>query len=503
MKNPEDTDYCIAVLGAGVMGQGIAQVAVMGGIRTLVYDADAHAAAAARERVEARLARLAEKGAIDADAPARMMARLEVIASVGQAAPADAVIEAIAEDRAAKQALFREIEAAVGDDCVIASNTSSIPIAAIARVCARKARVAGMHFFNPVPLMALVEVVRAPETADDVIETLHALAARMERTPVTVRDAPGFLVNLGGRAYATEALRIAQEGVATPAQVDAVMREACGFRMGPFELMDLTGMDVNYPATRTIHEGYMHDPRLATAPEHAALYEAGRLGRKTGAGWYAYDAAGKMVAPPSPDFTGEAAPARSVLLAEPDERLGAFCGAIGLEMARGDTPGGPVLAAPLGEDCTHLALRTGADPRRLVGVDLSCDTSKRVTLMTAPGADPAVLEAVAAAVAASGRAVTAIADSPGFVAQRIRAMVANLGCFMAEIGLAAPADIDRAMKLGLNYPLGPLEMAEDLGLDETLTVLERLQAITGDDRYRPTLWLKRRARLGLDIRTPA
>ena len=502
MKAPGAADYVAGIVGAGAMGQGIAQVSAAGGIRTLLLDAKPGAAAAARIAIAGRLDRLAGKGRLDAAHAEAAKARLQAVDSVANLAPCDVVVEAIFEDLEAKRALFQEIEAAVGPECLIASNTSSIPIAAIARACVRRERIAGLHFFNPVPVMQLVEVIKGPETADAVAEALATLGRRLGRIPVTVKDAPGFLVNLGGRAYTTEALRIAHEGVAAPAQIDAIMRDCRHFRMGPFELMDLTGIDVNFPVSQIVYDGYMHDARLKTAPNHKALFDAGRFGRKTGVGWYHYDAQGQAVDPPSPEHDSAAAPARRVALAGPDDRLRAFCARLSLSVAEDDGTA-PILAAPLGEDATHAALRTGADFRRLVALDLACDTAKRVTVMTAPGADPGARDAVAAAIAASGRKVTAIKDSPGFVGQRICAMVANLGCYMAEIALATPQDIDLAMKLGLNYPLGPLELAEDLGVQATQRILERLQAITGEDRYRPTLWLSRRAALGLPIHTPS
>ena len=502
MKRPENEDYCVAVVGAGVMGQGIAQVCAMGSIRTLIFDAGQGAAATAREQVIARLNRQAEKGTISAAQAEAMAACLEPVATIEAIAPADAVVEAVFEDLDLKQSLFREIESYVRDNCIIASNTSSIPIASMAGVCMHKGRVAGMHFFNPVPLMKLVEIIRAPETDGQVISILSALGERMGRTPVIVKDAPGFLVNLGGRAYTTESLRIAHDAIASPAGIDAIMCDCCRFPMGPFELMDLTGIDVNYPVTKYIYSGYMNDPRLATSPLHKALFDAGRFGRKTKAGHYRYDDNGKMVDPPSPDFAADAPAAKVVALVEPDERLQRFCAEIGVEITAQGGGEVPVLAAPIGEDCTHLALRTKCDPRRLVALDLACDTTTRVTLMSAPGADGKALHQVAASIIRSGRKVTAIKDSPGFVAQRIRAMVANLGCYMAEIELASPDDIDLAMKLGLNYPQGPFEMAADVGVPQCLRVLEQLQSITAEERYRPTLWLKRRALLGLDIRTP-
>lgn len=499
MRAPDSGDYTVGVVGAGAMGQGVAQVAIQGGLRTLLVDATPGAAAAGKEKIAGRLDRLVEKGRLGEEDAAAALDRLEAVDAIAALAPCDAVIEAVFEDLEVKRSVFRDVEAAVRPDCVIASNTSSIPIASIARACEKRDRVAGLHFFNPVPLMKLVEVIRAVETSDETVEALTALGRRMTRTPVTVKDSPGFLVNMGGGAFSTEALRILHEGVATPAQIDAVMRDCRHFRMGPFELMDLTGIDVNYPVRGIIYEGYVHDPRLRTAPPHQAKFEAGQFGRKTRQGWYAYED-GKPVAP-SPDHRTEAEPPAHVALAEPDAALEAFCGGLGLTVGA-DDGACPILAAPIGDDAAHTALATHADFRRLVCVDLSGDVSGRVVIMTAPGADPAARDAVAAAILAAGRKVTAIKDSPGFIAQRIAAMICNLGCYMAEIGLATPADIDLAMKLGLNYPLGPMELGDDLGHSSCLRILERLQAITGEDRYRPTLWLRRRAALGLPLDTP-
>lgn len=502
MKSVDAADYTIAVIGAGAMGQGIAQVAAQGGIKTLLYDAKPGGADAGREQIIQRLDRLVEKDRISAEDAKAASDRLGSVSDIAALAGCDAVIEAVFENIAVKSEVFQAVEAVVSDDCIIASNTSSIPIASIASACKKRDRIAGLHFFNPVPLMKLVEVIRASDTSDETVAALTELGKRMTRVPVTVADMPGFLVNMGGRAFSSEAFRIMHEDVATPAQIDAVMRDCRHFRMGPFELGDLTGIDVNFPASVIIYNGYMQDPRIKTAPVHEAMYNSGRWGRKTSAGWYDYKD-GKVINPPSPDHETSATPASHVSLAEPSEALTDFCKSLGLEVREDDDGSAPILAAPVGDDATHTALMTDADFKRLVCIDLSCDTSKRICIMTAPGADPAARDAVAAALIKSGRKVTAIKDSPGFIAQRMCAMVGNLGCYMAEVALATPADIDLAMKLGLNYPLGPLELVEDLGAENTLEILERLQEITGEDRYRPTMWLRRRALLDLPIHTPS
>jgi len=499
VRAADAADYLLGIAGAGAMGQGIAQVAAAGGLRVLLLDSDPAAAEAAIQTLRGRFARLVEKERMTAEAAATAAEHLVAVQNLSDLGPCDAVIEAVFEDLAVKRQLFQDLEAIVSPDCLLASNTSSISIAAIARVCEKRTRIAGLHFFNPVPLMKLVEVISGPETSEATAEVLATLGQRMGRVPVRVKDAPGFLVNMGGRAFTTEAARIAHEGVATPAQIDAIMRDCRHFRMGPFELMDLTGVDVNFPVSQIVYDGYMQDPRIKTSPNHKAMFDAGRFGLKTGTGWFNYEGR-QVVDPPSPNHQTSATPAEQVCLASSDNRLSAFCAETGLAIGE-DDGSCPILAAPVGADVTTTAVTRNADYRRLVALDLFCDTRSRVTVMTTPGANLAVRDAVAAAIIRSGRKVTAIKDSPGFVAQRITAMIANLGCYMAEVGLSAPTDIDAAMKLGLNYPLGPLELAEDLGPAITHEILTQLQAATGEDRYRPTTWLSRRAALGLPIHT--
>jgi 3-hydroxybutyryl-CoA dehydrogenase len=328
-----------------------------------------------------------------------------------------------------------------------------------------------------------------------------ALGRRQGRVPVVVGDTPGFLVNLGGTAIGTEGLRIYTEGRATPTQVDAVMRDAGGFRMGPFELMDLTGIDVNFPARRIIYEGFFHDRRLTPSPYHEGLFHAGRLGRKSGSGWYAYDAQGNKI-DPGPDLKPAAAPAAKIIAADQaNDKVTALLMSAGASVVAHDDGHSPIVVTPLGDDCTTTCVRAGLDHRRAVAIDSTGAVEKRATIMMAPGGEPSARDSVAAALVAAGARVTCIKDSPGFVLQRMRAMIANLGCEMAQIGIATPADVDTAMTLGLNYPQGPLAMADLMGVTETHAILERLQVITGDDRYRPSQWLRRRAQLGLSALT--
>ena len=242
-------NFIIGVIGAGAMGQGIVQVSLQGGMQVLLFDANREGASVGKDLVCQRLDRSVERGRLDLDAVKQMKSNLTLVDSLSAFSKCKVVVEAVFEDLDIKHGVYKELEQYVSSDCIIASNTSSLPISSLGRPCEKQERFAGLHFFNPVPLMRLVEVIRGPSTDDWVIDGLVKLGERMGRTPVVVRDAPGFLVNTGGRAFTTEALHILHEGVAIQSQVDAVMRDCAHFRMGPFELMDLTGVDVNYPAS--------------------------------------------------------------------------------------------------------------------------------------------------------------------------------------------------------------------------------------------------------------
>lgn len=496
---PEPLDT-IGVVGAGAMGAGIAQTAVTAGLRVILHDASAAALAKARAEVHARLARLAQKGQITAAAAAEAEGRLTLAERLPELAPAQIIIEAIVEQLEAKQQLFTALEGIASADTVLATNTSSLSIAAIGRACRHRERVCGLHFFNPVPLMRLVEVVRAADTAESTMQRALELAERLGKTAVRVKDVPGFLVNLLGRAYVTEALHIQHEGVASVATIDRIMREAADFRMGPFELMDLTGIDVNFPATRVVYEGFQHDPRLKTTMLHESLFMAGQLGRKTGRGFHEYGA-GKAASPPADDDGPASAPAGSppVTAWVAEEAHGfARLAERGVRLVPADQAE-VQLVSPGGEDAATVAARLRLDPTRVVAVDFLGMEKSFLTLM-APVGGEASARRLAAFLRGTGLSVAVIKDSPGFVAPRILAMIVNLACEIAQMGIGSPQDIDVAMRLAQNYPRGPFEWGEWLGPRRVHDMLRQMQEITGSDRYRPSLWLRRRALLGLPLR---
>ena len=286
----------LGVVGAGTMGAGIAQVAAEAGLETLLFDPVDGATERARERVAGFLGRKVEKGQSSADDAAAAVDRLRPIAGLADLADADVVVEAVPEELDLKRSLFRDLDRLVGDDAILATNTSSLSIARIAAATERPARVIGMHFFNPVPLMALVEVIPGPMTAPEMIDAVALLARRLGKTPVVAADTPGFIVNRVQRALYLEAFRIHEEGLADLAAIDQAMRQI-GFRLGPFELADVVGTDVNLAAGTAIFEGFYGDPRYRPAQVQRRVVDAGRLGRKTGAGYYDYDADGARGAP--------------------------------------------------------------------------------------------------------------------------------------------------------------------------------------------------------------
>lgn len=286
----------VGVLGAGTMGAGIAQVASEAGLDVLVHDPVEGATERARGTIEGFLRRRVEKGQLDAAAASDALARIRPVDSLSGLAATDLVIEAIPEDLELKRDAFRQLDAAAAETTVLATNTSSLPVARIASATTRPQRVVGMHFFNPVPLMALVEVIAGPLTDPVVVDELALLARRLGKTPVVVADTPGFAVNRVQRAYYLEAYRLHEAGLASIEAIDDALR-GLGFRMGPFELADVVGTDVNLAAGLAIFEGFGYDVRYRPALVQRRVVDAGRLGRKTGAGYYDYGTDGGRGAP--------------------------------------------------------------------------------------------------------------------------------------------------------------------------------------------------------------
>lgn len=500
-------DLTIGVIGVGAMGRGIAQIAAAAGLAVRLLDSRPNAASEARADIMRTFDMLAGKGRMSRQAVADAAERLQPVGGEHALADCHIVIEAIIEDLKTKQALFASLEPVVAPDCLLATNTSSLSVTAIAARCKRPGRVGGFHFFNPVPLMKVVEVVEGALTEKWVGDALTALARRVGHEPVRAADTPGFIVNHAGRGFGTEALRIIQDGVTTFDEIDRILREQAGFRMGPCELLDLTGLDVSFPVMESIYEQFFQEPRFRPSYLLRQRVAAGLLGRKVGRGFYVYKD-GKQVpapAPPTPTPKHDPIPVWIGAMEEGwRQRLTEIVKAASWPLDEGSraAENALCLVAPLGDDATTASLAQKLDARRTVAVDMAFPASARRVFMTTPVTAPESATAAHALLAADGTAVSRLRDSPGFVAQRVVATIANIGCEIAQQRIATPADIDNAVRLGLGYPKGPLALGDAFGPTRLLEVLRALQARTGDPRYRPSLWLARRAELGISLLTP-
>ncbi len=495
------TSTTIAVIGAGTMGAGIAQVAAAAGHPVLLYDAAAGAAEKGLANVAKGLDRQVERGKMSAGERNGLLGRLRTVTSLEHVAPAGLVIEAIVENLELKRQVFGQLETICAEDTILATNTSSISVTAVGATLKRPHRLAGMHFFNPAPVMKLVEVVSGLATDQAVADTIYDTAAAWGKSPVHTRSTPGFIVNRVARPFYAEALRVLQEGGADVATIDAVVKESGGFRMGPFELMDLIGHDVNSAVTCSVFDAYFQDPRFQPSLIQQELVTAGRLGRKSGRGFYDYGQGAKRDTP----ATAEPASAPGqVTVRGPLGVAEALVGLIqeaGIEVIREEGEGllqaGPALLALT--DGRHATARAAdAGLQGLVAFDLALDYAKATRIALAP-ADQTGPEAVRASVGlfqALGKQVSIIDDVPGMVVMRTVCMLANEAADAVNQQVCSAEDVDIAMQCGVNYPRGPLSWAQTIGLPEVQAVLAGLVASYGEDRYRCSPLIVRKACAG-------
>ena len=511
----------LGVAGAGAMGSGIALAALLTDLPVVLYEVAPPVLERAREYIETHLNR--KRKAIN-------FKYLTPTSHLEDLAGCPVVIEAIPEDLGLKRELFTRLDGICPPPAILATNTSTLPVTAIAAAVGMPERVAGMHFFNPAPVLPLVEIVRGARSSERTIQALVRLAEHLGKTPVIARDTPGFIVNRVARPFYGEALRLLGEGAATHEQIDQIVREGGGFRMGPFELMDLIGIDVNFTATQSIYEQTFHEARYRPHLIQAQMVAQQAFGRKSGRGFYNYGeeqpgtrqgslaasnpslSAGPVLLQP-----GNWAPGLDLLLRE------AGCDPQAVREAGGKAhPRAAFIAAgraenlqasiaeldswlptdiPLLCQCVDVTLAEIAGwvehPNRLVGFDgLFLASGAVATLAAGPGLDASFRPVVEQLFRSLHREVVWIEDSPALVLPRIVCALVNEAAFAAGEGIADAETIDLAMQLGTNYPKGPLGWGKELGYPQVLSVLAHLQSEFGEERYRPAPLLRRWARLG-------
>ena len=494
MSNALKTSTIVGVVGAGAMGAGIAQVAALAGHQVALFDLDAATVAKAIAGIAANLDRLADKGRLDASAAAHAKERLLALDQLAGMRDAGLVIEAVAERLEVKRKIFAELEEHVTDACILATNTSSISVTAIGATLRMPSRLVGMHFFNPAPVMALVEVVSGLATSADVATRVYETAAAWGKTPVYARSTPGFIVNRVARPFYAEGLRLLNEQAADAASIDEVIREAGGFRMGPFELMDLIGHDVNFAVTESVFRAYFNDPRFTPSLIQQELVNAGFLGRKSGRGFYEY---GPNATRPSPRIASPEDSARAVrlfpqsgVIPRLQQRL-RDAGLVTATMPETESPDGVVaqiddalLRLTDGRTATQCAYDMNHDDVVLVDLALDYAGTSTVALARARQCSDSAYAAVVGTMQAAGYSVVPVADVAGMIVMRTVAMLVNEAADAVNQAVCTAADLDLAMEKGVNYPLGPLKWADSVGIAFFHTVLSNLCTHYGEDRYR-------------------
>lgn len=492
------------IVGTGAMGRGIAQMAAQAGSRVVLFDVQPGAAETARSALQATWQKLVEKGKMDAARMQEYLDRLTIADSLSALSTCTLVVEAIVEKLDVKQRLFRELETIVSAQTVLATNTSSLSVTAIGAGLSRPEQFAGYHFFNPVPLMRVVEVIAGLKTDPVVCKQLSDYARQFGHTPVSAQDTPGFIVNHAGRGYGTEALRVVGERVADFATIDRILKDQMGFKLGPFELMDLTALDVSHPVMESIYHQYFEEPRYRPSVITAQRLAGGVVGKKVGAGFYAYkDGVAQVPADTTAPTVDVLPPVWVSPKAARRQEIYQLLKTLGASIETGAAPSEKalILVAPLGLDVTTIAAVERLDATRTVGIDMMLEDSatKRRVLATNPATRPDMRDAAHALFALDGKAVSVVRDSGGFVSQRVVATIVNIAADMCQQGICTPADLDVAVTLGLGYPMGPLAMGDRIGPTNLLEILFNLQTVYGDPRYRPSPWLRRRGALGLSL----
>lgn len=503
----------VGVIGAGTMGEGIAQVLLVAGYHVSLYDQSLDSANSAIKSIHKRLERLVEKGILGEESKNECLTKLKVVDNLKSFSDAVMVVEAIIENLTIKQELFKQLESITSESTIFATNTSSISITAIGSSLKRPERLAGWHFFNPAPLMALVEVVTGLATSKEVAESLYDTALFCGKTPVYAKSTPGFIVNRVARPFYAESLRVLLETNESIPLLDKLIREVGSFKMGPFELMDLIGNDVNYSVTESVWNAYYNDARFTPSLIQKEYVDAGYYGRKTGRGFYHYDSGKKVIADePTYVLSGSNIAAfqsdKTVISLNTQsvfyEVWHGLLNNAGIKVDDTEdldrsllmTVDGIACYITNGSTAAEIAYKTKS--KTVVLFDLALDYTHIKTLAVArnKGGSDADFLKVIGLLRSLGIQAIQIADTPGLLVMRTVAMLVNEAADVVNQGVSAIADVDVAMRLGVGYPEGPLKWADNIGINHIYLVLSNLYRIYGDTRYRISPKLQEKYYLG-------
>jgi 3-hydroxybutyryl-CoA dehydrogenase len=503
----------LGVAGAGTMGAGIAQLGCVAGMRTLLHDPVPEALQRGIDRITRQLDREVERERMTADDAARAKEHLHPASDLAELSGCELVIEAAPERIELKRDLFARLSEIVSEACVLASNTSSLLVTALATAATRPERVVGMHFFNPPPLMALLEVVAGAESSERALAVARAAGEAMGKRVIEAIDGPGFLVNRCNRPWGVEALKLLSEQMAAVEQIDRVCRLGGGFRMGPFELMDLVGVDVGLEISRSFYEQSFGEPRWQPSQIAVRTVAAGRHGRKTGRGYYEYPEGGRH-RPPDPDPPPVGGGDGAIVIAGdsqlafeledaaaeagwevmgPAEALDGPAPYLILDLTGGEEPDAPLQGAPQAVCCASGSLAALDPGGSAVGFHAlpPLAGSSLVELTRGPDTAASAAEAAQRFFATLGKHTEWVGDAPGLVLGRIVCQIVNEAAFALGEGVGSAEDIDTGMVHGLNYPRGILAWADEIGLDHVLGVLDALHEERGEPRYRVAPVLRR------------
>ncbi len=498
-----DKSQIIAIIGAGAMGAGIAQVTAIAGHKILLNDIDVEAAKNALKSIEKRILRLVEKGRLSDIAAQSAIANLNVASNLAELAPAKLVVEAAVERLDIKRDIFKQLENICSDDTILSTNTSSLSINSIASGMTRPQNIVGLHFFNPAPIMKLVEIVSGLETDPKIAETLYNTAKAWGKIPVHAKSTPGFIVNRVARSFYGEALNVLGENAASAATIDCLLKSCGGFRMGPIELVDLIGHDVNYAVSCSVYDAYYQDARFKPSLLQKALVDSGRLGRKSGHGFYKYgadvkQAEAEIAKPQEAPIKFRAYATRSFnhnmlpLLQKCD---------IEMELVEDQSKRGLVL--PCGVHVLFTRGKLATEEAQLINapvvlMDLSSDYVNCSHIAIAASDDCSIdqLNQVTGLLQKLGKKVCVIDDIAGMIVMRSIAMLANEAADAVNQNVASVKDVDLAMKNGVNYPKGPLEWADEIGIAYLVNVLRNIETVYGETRYRVSPLMQRKALAG-------